>query len=237
MSPPEPAPGVRRTSAVLALLLLVPLPSLGIACEMLWFPGPVGLAVLGATKVGIFALPLAWTVLVDRASVRVARPAVRELGLGLGLATGLLGAAVVVLAYHFVLRERIDPATVRAMARANHLLAPGAFLAVAVYTCVLNSLLEEYVWRWFVFRRFEVLVPRSAAVVLAALAFTLHHALLLASQFGAELCALGSVAVFVAGVTWSWLFSRTRSIWSGWLSHALVDIAVFWAAWQILFVD
>ena len=256
-----------RSRAFLALCLLVPAPSLGIACEMLWFEGPVGLSILGLTKVWILALPFLWTRFVDgERGTPFSRPRVepsgagassagaftgaastgaastsgpapaRDRGLLLGLITGLVGAAAVVLAYQFVLGERIDPTTVREMARANGLLSPPSYLAVAVYICLLNSLLEEYVWRWFVYRRFETLVGRPAAVVLAALAFTLHHSLLLGTQFGAELCWIGSTAVFVAGVAWSWQFARTRGLWSPWLSHALIDVAVFWAGWQILFV-
>ncbi|MBK8177927.1 MAG: CPBP family intramembrane metalloprotease [Planctomycetes bacterium] len=225
----------RRRAAALALLLLIPLPSLGIASEMIWFQGTLGLLILGATKVGILALPWLWSVFVDRTPPALARPSRAALGLGLGLSTGLVGAAAVVLGYWFLLRDRIDPSTVREMARANHMLEPRVFLAVAVYICLLNSLLEEYVWRWFVYRQFEVLAPRPLAVVLAALGFTLHHSLILATQFGAELCWIGSLAVFTAGVAWSWLFARTRSVWCGWISHALVDVAVFWAAWRILF--
>ena len=49
-----------RAASLLALLLLVPAPSLGVAAEMLWFPGALGLSILFATKVWILALPLAW---------------------------------------------------------------------------------------------------------------------------------------------------------------------------------
>jgi uncharacterized protein len=41
--------------------------------------------------------------------------------------------------------------------------------------------------------------------------------------------------VFAAGLAWSWLYARSGSIWSAWLSHAIIDVAVCWAAWQILF--
>ena len=222
-----------RRSAFLALCLLVPMPSLGIACEMLWFPGTVGLSILGFTKLWIFGLPLVWTVAVDRLKLAVPRPSSR--GLSIGWVTGIVGAVLVVLLFQFVLRQRIDPAVVREMARKNHLLDPAAFGAVALYTCAVNSLLEEYVWRWFVLGKFEQLLPRRAAVVASAAAFTLHHTLILATQFGAELAVIGSLAVFIAGVTWSTIYSRTRSIWCAWLSHALIDIAVFWAGWQLLF--
>ena len=223
-----------RSKAWLALLLLVPVPSLGVASEMLWFPGSLGLSILTASKFWILLMPLIWIVKVDRQVLRMPRPT--SSGLGWGWLSGIVGALVVVASYHFVLAERIDPSALREMARKNHLLSHSTYLAVAVYICGLNSLLEEYVWRWFVFGKFEQLTSQRWAVILAAIAFTLHHTLILASQFGTELAVIGSFAVFVAGVAWSWIFARTRSIWSSWLSHALIDIAVFWAGWQILFV-
>ncbi len=223
-----------RRLALISLLLLVPAPSLGVASEMIWFPGFIGLCILGASKFWIFGFPAAWAFFAEESAL--ARPRPNSRGLMLGLTSGLLGATVVVLGFHFVLRERIDTTLIREMARKNHLLAPALYLAVAVYICAFNSLLEEYVWRWFVYGRFEKLVPRGWAVFLAAAAFTLHHSIILASQFGAEMCLIGSLAVFVAGLTWSWIYAKTRSIWSAWLSHALIDIAVFWAGWQLLFV-
>jgi membrane protease YdiL (CAAX protease family) len=229
---PEITASARRT-ALIALLLLVPAPSLGIACEMLWFPGTLGLGILGFTKLWILILPLAWSAFVDRRALAVERATTR--GLPLGFVTGIIGALAVVAIFQFVLRERIDPTIVRDMASKNHLLEHGAYTLVAIYTCALNSLLEEYVWRWFVQGKFERLLPRPLAVTASAAAFTLHHTLILATQFNFELAVIGSSAVFVAGVTWSVIYARTRSIWSVWLSHALIDVAVFWAGWRLLF--
>ena len=231
--PDRSAPGNARRKALIALVLLVPMPSLGVACEMLWFPGSFGLSVLGFTKLWILGLPLLWSTLVDRQSIRVSRPTTR--GLGVGWLTGIFCALLVAGVFQFVLRERIDPEPLREMARKNHMLTPGAFSAVALYICVANSLLEEYVWRWFVLGKFEQFLPRSLAVAASAAAFTLHHTLILATQFNFEIAVIGSLAVFIAGVTWSFIYARTRSIWSAWASHALIDVAVFWAGWQLLF--
>ncbi|HTF87561.1 MAG TPA: type II CAAX endopeptidase family protein [Planctomycetota bacterium] len=233
----QPLPGKRidgrRRRALIALLLLVPVPSLGIACEMIWFPGTLGFSVLGATKIWIFGLPWFWTALVERRPIVVDRPTSR--GLGIGWLTGIVGAIGVVVIFQLLLRQRIDPAVVREMVSRNHLLSPGAYGLVAVYSCVFNSLLEEYLWRWFVLGKLEELMPRRLAVFASAAAFTLHHTLILATQFNTEIAVIGSIAVFAAGVTWSAIYSRTRSIWSAWLSHALIDVAVFWAGWQLLF--
>jgi uncharacterized protein len=45
---------------------------------------------------------------------------------------------------------------------------------------------------------------------------------------------LGSLGVFAGGAVWSHLYLRTRSIWPGYLSHALADVAVFAVGAQII---
>jgi len=77
--------------------------------------------------------------------------------------------------------------------------------------------MEEYVWRWFVFRKFEVLLGGQLAVPAAALAFTAHHVIVLAAQFDWADRPLGSCGVFIGGAAWSWLYLRYRSIWPGYV--------------------
>lgn len=89
--------------------------------------------------------------------------------------------------------------------------------------------------RWFVFRQFEAIVGPWWAVLAAALAFTTHHVVALAGQFDTGLAIVGSVGVFTGGVTWSWLYRRYGSIWPGYVSHALVDVAVFAIGYQLIF--
>jgi uncharacterized protein len=46
------------------------------------------------------------------------------------------------------------------------------------------------------------------------------------------LCCAG---VFAGGVIWSALYLRYRSIWPGYLSHALADLAIFAIGASLLF--
>jgi membrane protease YdiL (CAAX protease family) len=99
----------------------------------------------------------------------------------------------------------------------------------------LNSLMEEYVWRWFVFRKFEVLLGGKLAVPATALAFTAHHVIVLAAQFDWPIALLGSCGVFIGGTVWSWLYLRYRSIWPGYVSHAIADAAIFIIGYTLIF--
>jgi membrane protease YdiL (CAAX protease family) len=40
----------------------------------------------------------------------------------------------------------------------------------------------------------------------------------------------------VGGMVWAWLYWRTGSIYAPWLSHLLIDAAIFTAGYDLLFV-
>ncbi|MHC4769736.1 MAG: CPBP family intramembrane glutamic endopeptidase, partial [Planctomycetota bacterium] len=106
----------------------------------------------------------------------------------------------------------------------------------AVYWCTINSMLEEYVWRWFVSTRCEVLMPRRLAVMAAGLLFTLHHIIALDVYFDWRIVVLGSMGVFIGGTTWSWLYLRYRNIWAAYVSHVFADVIIFAIGWKLLFM-
>ena len=71
--------------------------------------------------------------------------------------------------------------------------------------------------------------------MVSALLFTLHHIVALRAQAGWDVTLLASLGVFLGGCAWSWLYLRYRSIWPGYVSHVLADVAVFAVGWVILF--
>jgi membrane protease YdiL (CAAX protease family) len=129
----------------------------------------------------------------------------------------------------------LDPSALRAAAAAMGIGSPAAYLAGAAAWTLANSLVEEYVWRWFVLAQCERLVGPPAAVVLSAALFTAHHVLALGRYLTPGLTLLASAGVFAGGVVWAGLYLRYRSIWPGWLSHVLADVAVFTLGWSLLF--
>jgi len=220
-------------SAGLALLLVVPAASIGVWAAMIAWPGPVGEAIFLAAKAWMLLVPAVWLLLVDRDRLRFS-PA-RRGGFGPAVLIGVVDGAVIVLAYALLGSDWIDTGHVRAMAEQNCIGTPARYLAAAAFWILVNSVLEEYVYRWFIFRRCEALLPPPAAVVASGLCFTLHHVIALKVQFDWTVTVVGSVGVFVGGAMWSWLYLRYRSIWPGDLSHAIVDVVVFAIGWTIIF--
>lgn len=227
------APPGSYQNALLALILLVSAASLGIAVR-LYVPGAVGQWVFVLTRVWILGLPIVWVRWIDGDRVRVSRPSIGELKAGTILGLAMLG--IILAAYGLIGQDWIDPISVRAKAQQVGLANPILYLVSAVYFTFINSLVEEYIWRWFVYRKCERLLPGIEAVGLAALCFTLHHIIALNAYIGNEwVVALGSLGVFMAGAVWSWCYLTYRSLWSCYISHLLADLAIALVGWHLLF--
>lgn len=241
-APPEPDQGstVRsvRLKALLALILLVPAPSIGVVLAMMLDATQGTLIGKGAyflSKVWILALPVVWLLWVEKDRLSFSPP--NKGGFGIAIGLGLLISAVIGLGFWFVGKDYIDPGMLRNAVTTNGIGQPVIYLLFTFgYLSLVNSLLEEFVWRWFVFRQCEKLVGGQAAVICSALFFTIHHVLALKAQMGWTPTILGSLGVFIGGAVWSWCYLRFRSVWPGYVSHLIVDMAVFGLGWYLIFV-
>ena len=222
-----------RRKALIALALLIPVPSISTWMAMEVAEGPVGQAVFGAGKLWVFLLPVVWLMVVDRQRPRIPRPSSR--GMVAACVTGSLIVLVILVTYLLLGRHWIDASWVAEKAAEVGLDSPTDYLLGTLYWVTINSLLEEYVWRWFVVTRCETLMRRWAAVAASGLFFTLHHVIALDVYFDWRVTALGSVGVFIGGATWSWLYIRYRNIWAAYVSHVFADVVIFAIGWHLIF--
>jgi len=218
----------------LALLLLVPAPSIGILAGLVIAPDQVwGKLVFFASKFWILLIPLFWLTIVDRQKPGWSRPDHGGFGVAAGL--GILISIIIFVMYLTAGRILIEPQAVKDMAARTGLANPMIYLAGAAYWILVNSVIEEYVWRWFVVRQCSVLMSPRAAIAISAICFTLHHIIAMQVYLGWFIVAIASLGVFIGGALWSWCYLRYQSIWPGYLSHAIVDAAVFAIGYHLIF--
>jgi uncharacterized protein len=185
-----------------------------------------------------FGFPLVWVAAVLRKLPRLSRPSSRGLVLGAVFSILVVGAGWVV--FDSLLRD--TTALTAAAPRIHEKIAEfgidslGKYAVLAMFYSLIHSLLEEYYWRWFVFGELRQLVALWPAILVSALAFMGHHVVVL-GQFFAELPWLAwlfSAAVAMGGVFWAWLYERSGSIYSIWLSHLLIDAGIFWIGYELI---
>ena len=106
---------------------------------------------------------------------------------------------------------------------------PMRFLMLGLFISVMHSFLEEYYWRWFVYGQLRRMMPIGMAMLLGAIGFMLHHVILLATYFdwANPFTWLFSIGTAIGGIYWSWLYQRSGSLLGPWLSHAVIDAAIF----------
>ena len=217
----------------LALLLIIPLPTLSILFSLEISQGLPGNLVFILTKILMITIPIYWYFKLEERNISWS-PVKQKNDLYVGFGFGIAMSLTIGIAW-LIFGSQIDQVALRELLKGNGLTNPIIFLGVTIYWICVNSLLEEFVFRWFIFEKFEVKVGSNYALYLSATAFTLHHTIAMLYMFPISLTILASVGVFIGGLLWSWLYLRYRSIWVVFLSHAIVDVMMFGIAGIILF--
>lgn len=224
-----------RRRPLLALLLLASLPTVGVVANWLASRSEVaaaamvGLAVWMLCKAGVMILPAVWHRKVDGGEFgwspmpRVGRRRALAEAAGAGIAM----AAVVLIAFRLsagIIDQEATSASLQALG-----LDSWRIVALALFFWVfVNSIVEEYVYRWFVTSQALALSGDvKVAMLISASVFALHHVVGLALVTGWQVALVGGLGVWLGGLVFCWLYLRHDSIWPAWLAHAIVDVAVF----------
>jgi membrane protease YdiL (CAAX protease family) len=220
--------------AILSLVLLVPAPSIGVLSAMVFFPDTTfGKGIFAFSKVWLLGLPLLWYLWVDKGKVSVSP--VRKGGFGFGVLSGLMISAIILVVYVLLGDYFLDKHLLAEKIRAIGLGSLTIYAGGAVYWICVNSVLEEYVWRWFVVKQSRAFCMPIAAVLVSALCFTIHHTIAMKVFMPWTATVVCSAGIFIGGALWSWIYVKYESIWPGYVSHAIVDLCVFGIGAVMLF--
>ncbi len=194
-------------------------------------PAPIQQAAYGIGKIIQFGFPAVWVFLILRERRPISRPTRRGLGIGLGFGLLIAGAMFgLSLGYLKPIGFFDEPVVaIRSKIESLGLDSVSKYAADGLFYALFHSLMEEYYWRWFVFRRLRDFVSNSTAITISSVGFMAHHVILLAVYFGWDSPAtyLFSAGVAIGGAVWAWLYQHSESLYGPWLSHMLVDAAIF----------
>lgn len=224
-----------QKKALIALLLISFTPTFSIAFSLMISNNELlSQLVFIICKIWIFIVPTYWFFKIENRKFEYIKPS--RSGINMGIITGLALSSII-LATWYLLGDSIDTEKMFSQLSDTGLTDIRLFMAATFYWIFINSLLEEYVFRWFVtMRGIEFTGSENLGIILSAILFTLHHSLAL-HLLGFEWwqTAMASFGLITAAAVWSWLYVRYKSITVCWISHAICDIAVFGIAYLIIF--
>ena len=222
------------TRAFIALFLVSVMPTISILFTYSWSESELqGQIFFVFAKLWYILIPVYWIYRIEESRLMFGETNYN------GMAESLISGIImfVVIAVIFLLfGETIDVELMKLEIGATGLLNLPLFIVGMIYWITSNSLVEELVFRQFIGDRLLEITEREyITVFFSAAIFTCHHTVLLSLYFDPWQNALASLGIFIAGVTWSVLWLRHRSLFVCWLSHAIADLAVFGIAYLILF--
>lgn len=221
-----------RTQQFLGLVVIAP--SLGVVMATYLYPGQTGQFMFLMTKIWLVLLPCYWRLKVENKAIPLPKINFRQVSYGFGL--GSLMIAAILLAYWFIGKTNLDITKVREQAAIVGINKLSIYFLAVIYWSFVNSLIEESVWRGFIYRQCSYLQTQAIAIITAALFFTLHHIIGLFFYLqNSLLAAISSFGVFVAGVIWSACYQKV-GFWACYISHIMADIAIALVGWHLLFI-
>jgi len=203
-----------KKKSIVALLLILPAPLIGVSSS--------------------FHMPSIRAPFTDEIEIgKIIWAIANRKGVLAGLVWSVLFAIIIFVLYGLI-RETLIPPSAKHQILELGITSPAHFFIFASVMSLGNSLMEEYVWRWFVFSKFKLLLGVWPAIILSAFFFTVHHIVIMWNFGSLWLVFLGSIGLFTGAIIWAWLYNKYNSIWPGWICHVAADTAIMWITWWII---
>lgn len=221
------------------LLVLLALSTIPFFSSLIYFlpsqPDPWVLKLLVATKFFLLLCPI-WAFryfnLNERTQnfFKTLRPQNLTNSIALGLGIGACMSAVVVAGFELLTESTQELALQRISQKISVLNIKNHFFVYGLALSFIHSLLEEFYWRFFIFNAWKDRLKNHLGPwgphFIASLAFTLHHFTVTVHYFDLQLGLILGVGVFFAGIIWSLLYEKEKSLLTAWISHITVDLAL-----------
>lgn len=185
-----------------------------------------GYAVKSAIKVVLFLSAPGGYLLLDKSARQdiraLFRPRRKDLLIALGLGVTVYG---VILGGYYLLRAPLDIDALALRLTADGGVSRDNFLWVSLYICLVNSLLEEILFRGFAFIALKKHTSRTFAYVFSALTFAVYHLGMFAGGASA-ISLLAMAALFLAGCALDFLNDKSGNIYVSWLVHMCANLGI-----------
>jgi len=191
----------------------------------------------GMAKGFLVVWPVGAAMLWEKEAFRLCRPDTKKhlSALPLGLLTGGLIAALIVGTFKFSpWSTYMEQFGGQVRGKAEDIKILDYYVPFTISISLGHSLLEEYYWRWYVFGRLRKLTGPITAYLGAGLAFAAHHYVVLGCLFPIGLATILGIAVALGGGLWCWMYQKQQTLAGCWLSHILVDGAIFYIGYYLV---
>lgn len=185
----------------------------------------------------VFLFPLIYRLWIEKASIKDAfnqgfsfasfkKNFFKSLFLGLILAS-------IYLVTFFTLSQFIDFQSIVQGLKSKADIDVSNILFIGLYIILINSLLEEFFWRGFLFDEMSKIMRPWLASGFTGVAFAFHHLMFYYAWFTTPVFLLVSAGLAGFAIIINMVFSRYQDLFSCWFIHMFADIAQIYIALRV----
>lgn len=213
---------MKKRSAILVIVLTV------LSCLVMALVDGVlrpGYAAKSAIKIAVFMLIPLMATRADQEILYLPLLRPKKKGLLTAIALGI-GIYAVILGGYFLISPFFDFSQIAGALTENAGVTKENFLYVSLYISFINSFLEEFFFRGFVFTNLKQLTGRKLAYIFSAAAFSLYHVAMMIGWFSPALFLLVMMGLVIGGMIFNWLNEKLDTIYCSWLTHMFANFAI-----------
>lgn len=133
---------------------------------------------------------------------------------------------VLIFAAAFSLKSFIDTEAISSDFSNRMQLSRQSMILTGIYTIFVNSFIEEYFFRGFIFQKLLKQGQNKSAYIISSAAFAIYHVSIFEAWFSVWLMLVMLLGLFVGGLLFAYFVKKTGSILASWLIHVSADLAL-----------
>lgn len=184
-----------------------------------------------AIKILLFTLPVFLYKLIFKNSYithQLKKPNKKNLKLSAIIAVGV---SLVIIAAYLIFKDFISAENIRDNLAKRENIDASNFLYVALHIAFVNSLLEEFFFRAFIFYYLNKLNLIIFAYMYSSLLFSLYHVTTIAAWFDWWLNLIIIIALFIVGLIFDYFCEKANSFLAPWFLHIVANLSINGIAW------
>ncbi len=140
-----------------------------------------------------------------------------------------ISLAIVYVAIFLLLKSFLDLPTITEKLQALASINTTNIVFIGIYIILLNSLLEEFFWRGFLFKKMKENIG-NASYLITGLAFSFHHIMFYYDWFSFPFFLVVTLGLTIYAIIMNYIFNKYQDLYSCWLVHAIADTAQIFIA-------
>lgn len=137
-----------------------------------------------------------------------------------------IGVYIIILGAYLILKQFIDLSMIREILDNNLKVNKENFIWIALYISFINSMLEEFFFRGFIFLNLKKLARSKQAYIFSAFVFAIYHVAIMGDWFSPLIFLLAMAGLFVGGLIFNYLNESSSTIYGSWIVHMMANFAI-----------